>query len=280
MRVFVTGSRGFTGAYLVAELQRRGCEVIGYEGDVTDATALGRSLALAQPDRVVHLAAIAFIASDDVLGFYRVNQLGTLALLGVIEDIAPHASVLLASSANIYGTSTAGYLTEDSPPHPANHYAVSKWAMEMGANLFASRLKITIARPFNYTGVGQDDRFLIPKIVTHFKERARVIRLGNMDVQRDFGDVRSVVDAYASLCINPPAQPVVNICTGRVYSIRDILDMAGRITNHRIDAMVDPRFVRQDEVPILAGDPTLLRTILSDWRPREMEETLSWMLAE
>lgn len=278
MRIFVTGANGFTGRYLVAELQRRGHQVIAFEGDVTEGDVIRDALAAARPDRIIHLAAIAFIASDDFTAFYKVNQIGTLTLLAAVADIVPEAAILIASSANVYGISMGGYLNESTPPDPANHYAISKLAMELGARLWSDRLKITITRPFNYTGLGQGEMFLIPKIVAHFRSRAPVIRLGNMEVRRDFGDVRSVVDAYASLSIAPPPEPVVNICTGQVWSVHEILAMATRLTGHRIEGVVDPRFVRRNEVPVLAGDAGRLQKILPYWRSYTLEETLTWML--
>ncbi|GGB55538.1 GDP-mannose 4,6-dehydratase [Blastomonas aquatica] len=278
MRVLVTGADGFTGTYLVAELQSRGCEVFALSSDITDGAAVDSEIAQAVPDRVIHLAAIAFVGSNAVDPFYQVNQLGTYHLLDALARHAPHAHVLIASSANIYGNSTGGYLDEHTPPNPANHYAVSKWAMEVGAGMWADRLQMTIVRPFNYTGVGQEEQYLIPKIVAHFRRRDPVITLGNIDVSRDFGDVRSVVAAYAGLSAAPPMAPVVNVCTGKVWNIRQIIAMASRITGHNIEIATNPAFMRTNEVEILAGDASLLQSLLPDWRPHSLEDTLEWML--
>lgn len=279
MRVLVTGADGFTGTYLVAELLSRGHEVVPFASDITDAAAVDAEVAAVSPDRVIHLAAIAFVGTDAVDPFYQVNQLGTYHLLDGVARHAPHAHVLIASSANIYGNTTGGYLDESTPPNPANHYAMSKWAMELGARMWADRLHITIARPFNYTGVGQEEQYLIPKIVAHFRRREPVITLGNIDVSRDFGDVRSVVAAYCGLSLAPPAPQVVNVCTGRVWNIRQIIAIASRITGHDIEIATNPAFMRANEVEILAGDASLLQSLLPDWQPKSLEDTLEWMLA-
>lgn len=278
MRILVTGAEGFTGTYLVAELRSRGCEVISFASDITDVDAVDAEIARVQPDRVIHLAAIAFVGAAGIDPFYQVNQLGTFHLLEAVARHAPDAHVLIASSANIYGNSTGGFLDESTPPNPANHYAVSKWAMELGARFWADRVAMTMVRPFNYTGVGQEEQYLIPKIVGHFRRRESVITLGNIDVARDFGDVRSVVAAYCGLSLDPPAAPVVNVCSGRVFNIRQIVAMATELTGHEIEIATNPAFMRANEVEILAGDPSLLRQLLPDWEPKQLSETLEWML--
>lgn len=278
MRILVSGQAGFTGRYLTNALVARGHDVMNLDADVTRADTMLAAVAAARPDRVVHLAAKAFVHSDDFTSFYAVNQLGTFNLLQALATQFPGTPVLLASTANIYGNAASGYLTEDTPPDPVSHYAMSKWAMEMGARFWTDKLPITIVRPFNYTGVGQDERYLIPKIVAHFQRREPTIELGNLDVQRDFGDVRSVCDAYCKLIENGNGGLTVNICSGAHYSIRNILTMASEITGHTLDVYVNPAFVRSNEVALLAGKPDRLQAVLPSWQPRPMKDTLAWML--
>lgn len=281
MRVLITGLKGFTGRYLRDELLEHGHEVVGLQADLTDAAALAAEVKQVQPDRVAHLAGIAFVGHGEANDFYRVNLMGTRNLLAALAGCGkPPACVLLASSANVYGNSTAGVLREDAPLNPANDYAVSKLAMEHMARLWLDRLPIVIARPFNYTGVGQSESFLLPKIVAHFKRRAEEIELGNLDVWRDFSDVRAVVQAYRRLLEVSPAGETVNICSGRTHSLREVLALCERLTGYSMSVRVNPALVRANEVRSLCGDPSRLRALIGDWDTPPLRETLGWMLGE
>ena len=290
-RVLVTGLHGFTGRYLQAELQAHGFEVcgLGAQVDLCDHAAVQQAVAQVQPHAVVHLAAIAFVghggsaagADDSADAFYRTNLIGTRHLLAALADLPePPRSVLLASSANIYGNATAGQLDETTPPQPANDYAVSKLAMEHMARLWQHALPITLARPFNYTGVGQSAQFLLPKIVDHYQRRASTLELGNLDVWRDFSDVRAVVQAYRRLLQTPVAAgQTVNICSGETHSLRDVLAIAEAISGHQLQVQVNPAFVRASEVKTLSGNPARLRALIGDdWHSPPLQDTLRWML--
>lgn len=297
-RVLVTGLGGFTGRYVQAALQQRGWQVWGLgaqpapadlglppqhylQADLLDSAALAQAVAQARPQAVIHLAAIAFVGHGDADAFYRVNLLGTRHLLAALAALPqPPARVLLASSANVYGNQTEGLLDEATPPQPANDYAVSKLAMEHMARLWATQLPLTIVRPFNYTGVGQSADFLLPKIVAHFKRRAERIELGNLDVWRDFSDVRAVADAYCRLLDAPTAVgATVNVCSGHSHSLREVIAMAEHITGHQLPVQVNPAFVRANEVKTLLGNPARLHALIGDdWVNPPLHDTLRWML--
>ncbi len=290
--VLVTGIHGFTGRYMQAELSSAGYCVVGLgsnpstdanyqQADLLDPGSLKQVLRDIQPDLVVHLAAVAFVGHDDANAFYQVNLLGTRNLLEAITSMGKTPDcILLASSANIYGNASEGLLNETTPPAPANDYAVSKLAMEYMASLYRNKLPIVITRPFNYTGVGQANDFLIPKIVGHFIAKAPVIELGNLDVWRDFGDVRSVVQTYRSLLETPAARgQTINVCTGQTHSLREIIDLCTQITGHSMQVQVNPSFVRANEVKILCGNNTRLQSLVGKQAFKPLHDTLQWMLS-
>jgi GDP-6-deoxy-D-talose 4-dehydrogenase len=290
-RILITGSTGFTGRYVAAELAAHGWEVWGtgqraaageryLAAALADVDALKRVIDRVEPHVVIHLAAVAFVGHGDPLAFYQTNLLGTRNLLVALASAsAPPSCVVLASSANVYGNSAAGVLDEDAPLNPANDYAVSKLAMEYMARLWQDELPIVLVRPFNYTGAGQAESYLLPKIVAHFRRRADVMELGNLDIHRDFSDVRAVAEAYRRLVEAAPRGATVNIASGRIHSLREVLEMAERITGHHVEIKVNPALVRSNEVKVLAGNPGKLRSLIGPWDTPPLEATLRWMLS-
>jgi nucleoside-diphosphate-sugar epimerase len=289
-RALITGLRGFTGHYMARELAAAGYHVHGtvlpgketgpdmFPVDLNDRTALAAAVAQARPDVVIHLAAIAFVAHNDAEQMYRVNVVGTRNLLEALAQ-GPHkpSCVLLASSANIYGNAAVPVIDESVAPAPANDYAVSKLAMEYMARLWMDKLPIVIARPFNYTGVGQSENFLLPKIVSHFRKGARRIELGNLAVARDFSDVRTVAKSYRRLLAAAPAGEVFNICSGRSHSLESVIDMMNDIAGYRIDVHVNPAFVRANEVRTLSGNNAKLASTIGAIESVPLVDTLRWM---
>jgi GDP-6-deoxy-D-talose 4-dehydrogenase len=279
MRILITGLDGFTGPYVQSEMEAHGHIVTGLNSNLTNADAVAAEIKLKSPEAVVHLAGITFINNANANAFYDVNLIGTRNLLAALAKHAPKVqSILLASSASVYGNNSGGILSEENVPDPANDYAVSKLAMEKMANLWNEQLPIFILRLFNYTGVNQDIRFLIPKIVSHFQENKPVIKLGNLDVWREFGDVRGIANIYRKLLENPPIGQTLNICTGQAYSLREAVALCEKITGHHIEIQCDPKFIRDNEVRTLTGDNTRLKNLIGEFQLNNLEDTLRWML--
>ena len=292
-RTLVTGANGFTGAWLISNLLASGhavTETVAGQStpetpsrrwlDITSPEECRRVIDEVRPDYIVHLAAISFVAHNDPLDFYRVNVLGTLNLLQACADVGhTPRKVLVASSANVYGNVSSEAIDESFPVAPVNHYAASKASMESLVRTWFDRLPLLIVRPFNYTGRGQTANFLVPKIVEHFARREPEISLGNIDVARDFSDVRYVVRAYEALLDSGAVGETVNVCTGQPYTLREILAMASEITGHELQIQVNPAFVRQTDVKMLAGSPAKLRKLVPEVEAIGFRDTLQWMLA-
>jgi nucleoside-diphosphate-sugar epimerase len=184
---------------------------------------------------------------------------------------------LLASTANVYGNAAVEVIDEDVDIKPANDYAVSKLAMEQASRLWMDRLPIFFVRPFNYTGVGQSEDYVLPKIVGHYARHEARISLGNLNVSRDFSDVRDVVAAYAKLLEAAPAGETFNICSGRSHSLGEVLEMLARIAGYKIDVFVDPRFLRRNEIARLVGSNRKLRRVIGQVPATPIDRTLEWM---
>lgn len=297
-RTLVTGASGFTGRYLVQALAAAGHEVhalvqdadgmdrqsdVWIHGcDLTDAAACRQVVDRVKPDLVAHLAAVAFVAHADPFEMYRTNILGTRNLLAALADgPARPSAILVSSSANIYGNRSEGVLDERSPVQPANDYGVTKGAAEMLCGVYADALPLIVTRPFNYTGVGQSPRFLIPKIVDHARRQAWDIQLGNIAIARDFSDVRTVVDAYCRLLAEPRSVGgTFQICSGRAVSLEQILTMVEQLSGHDFTVTVNPDLVRAQEVVSLCGTPAHIESVIGPLRHIPLAETLEWMLRQ
>jgi GDP-6-deoxy-D-talose 4-dehydrogenase len=280
----LTGASGFTGRYLAAALSLRGYHVARMDSsgvqpcDLTDRKRVAEFVATESPDVVVHLAAVSFVAHDKVDDFYRVNVIGTLNLLESLAKLERVPKrIIVASSGHVYGTPDVEVLDESLCPAPINHYACSKLAMEYLVRTWYERLPILITRPFNYTGPGQADHFLVPKIVKHFKKRAPFIELGNLHVSRDYSDVEDVVAIYLALLEGDARSEVVNICSGRAIALLDIISMMRDISGHDIEVKVNPEFVRKNEVPRLLGSTAKLQSLADIPPARPFHETLERM---
>jgi nucleoside-diphosphate-sugar epimerase len=262
--ILITGAKGFTGLYLKDAAQKSGLKVVELASNLNDVEALEKEVLAAKPDLVAHLAGISFVASKDHEAFYRVHALGTSNLLQALAKLqSVPKKILLASSATVYGNSTNPLSIEDQTLTPIDHYATSKVAMEEMAKTFFNRLPIVIARPFNYTGVGQKGNFLIPKLVDHFAKQKPFIELGNLNIEREFNDVNMICDAYLKLLDLGKEKEIYNVCSGQARSLQFVMDLLKQITGHNIEIRVNPDFVRASEVHRMVGNPEKLNKLLT-----------------
>jgi GDP-4-dehydro-6-deoxy-D-mannose reductase len=288
MKVLVTGARGFVGGRLVPRLEREGASVIGIdrEVDVSQPEAIADRLASVRPDAVVHLAAVSSVphSRDEPDLTYRVNFLGTRAVLGAAQRLAPSARVLFISTGEVYGPMSADAppASELSPLRPASPYAVTKAAADLLAGFFAKTgLHVIRVRPFNHTGPGQRDEFVASSFARQIAEieaglRPPRLAVGNLDSVRDFLDVDDVIEAYWRL-LDPSVPPgVYNVATAGGVTIRDILDTL--LSQAKVTPTVEVDRTRYRPTDAMRGDANRIRES-TGWEPRiELRDTLRGLL--
>ncbi len=310
-RILVTGATGFVGRHLMPRLRRAfpGATLIAAERqeasrcavadqnllmDLTDPASLEALVADARPDALVHLAAQASVgaAFADPTGTWQANLLGTLSLASAVMRLAPEATFLFASSAEVYGLSFRDIptpLDEQAPMRPANPYAASKAACDIALGEMALRgLRCLRLRPSNHTGTGQSDSFVVPAFARQIArieagQQEPVMRVGALDRWRDFLDVGDVCDAYALALKAAPsleAGAVFNLASGTPRRVGDMLDALLSRSTARIEVVEDAARLRPTDVIRVASDASQARAHLH-WEPViRWDDTLDAVLAD
>jgi GDP-4-dehydro-6-deoxy-D-mannose reductase len=296
VRVLITGATGFVGRWLADELRSANHEVIeappSSKLDLSKPDAATDLVARSRPDAVAHLAAIssAAEAARNPARAITVNAGATTLLVDAIRRRGA-IPTLVTSSSEVYAAPAPANLplTEDAPVHPDRPYGRSKLEQEHAA-LSASdgQVPILITRAFNHTGPGQRRGFVAPAFASRVLSArasgdARV-RVGNIDVRRDFTDVRDVVRAYRLLLEHVFSERssdplIVNVASGRATSIGELLRLIGVAAAFEPEIVVDPALVREDEPEDIVGDPSRLRA-LTGWEPEiPLERTVADLVA-
>jgi len=281
-KVWLIGADSFTGKYLYPLLEQNTYQVDSTAVDISNKAEVEAAILNIKPDYIINLAGISFVPDGQDESIYAVNTFGPQYILDACLKLKKSPKrIILASSSTIYGAKGNERLGEHSSANPTNHYACSKWAMEQIAATYAGRLNITITRPFNYTGIGQDTKFLVPKIVTHFKRKAATIKLGNIDIWRDFSDVRWVAKTYMRLLsVGTEGLHIINVCSGKLVSIREIITCLEGLSGHSIQVELGAEFVRPVDIRKQCGDNTALYQLLGkEGAPPDIGTTLGWMLS-
>jgi nucleoside-diphosphate-sugar epimerase len=265
MNVLVTGSTGFTGPYLLKELKQRGHNVVSLKSNLLNPSDIEDEVKKINPDHVFHLGGLSHLTSNQPDELYKVNTVGSLNLLKALNVYCKNTkSIFLASTAYVYGP-TEGKISENSPLLPDSHYAMSKLSMEYLCKANSDRIKVIVFRPFNYTGCGQNMKFLIPKIIKLFKEKQNPIELGNLNVEREFNDVLWFVSVIVSLLEIPNTEGTFNICTGISYKLTKILEILETISDHKPLIKIKSDLVREGEKMKICGDPKKLFNHLNSY---------------
>ena len=312
MRVLITGVSGFVGLHLAEYLvaNHPGLELYGLrrwrsaapapaapgpavqfvDGDLLDAPSLVRAMQASRPEAIVHLAASSSVASswDTPSEMLQVNVLGTLNLLEAARQLDLDAPLVLACSAEAYGLVGERELPiqEEQPFRPVSPYAVSKAAADMlGFQYFqAFHLRTVRLRLFNHCGPRQSHRFVVASFARQIAMieaglRPPRIRVGNLEVRRDFVDVRDAVRAYWSAATKGEPGQAYNVASGEAHSLREVLDRLLALSDAVVEVAFEPARLRPADIPVLTGDASRFR-VATGWRPEiPLERTLADTLA-
>lgn len=311
-RTTITGADGFVGQWLVQALLVRGDDVTGLiradtpalttlsrdaaagvrwqRFDLGDADGLKKIIHTANPDEVFHLAAQSSVPESLSAPAQTIetNLLGTLNVLEACRASAADARLLFAGSADAYGPKPpdAMPLREEAPLEPRNPYAASKAAAEVMVRQYARSgwCDAVVTRSFNHAGPGQSPKFAIAAFARQVADvqhnrQAPPIRVGALQPERDFTDVRDVVRAYALLLERGASGTVYNVCSGRAYSMQRVLDDLMALAGIVAEVVVDQSLFRPVETPRLIGDASRLQRD-TGWQPEiGFERTLRDLLA-
>ncbi len=312
MKIFITGATGFVGSHLIDYLLRTD-EVMIYATrrhrsnidnvghlmelervkwltmDITDSHSVLRLLQECKPDLCFHLCAQSFVpaswnAPQETM---MTNVIGTINLLEGIKTMCPETRIQIAGSSEEYGMVREDELpiSESNPLRPLSPYGVSKVAEDLlGYQYFMSYgLKIVRTRGFNHTGPRRGQMFICSNFARQIIEiekgkRENLINVGNLDAKRDFTDVRDMVEAYWLSLAKGKIGEVYNICSGKCFSMREVLDMLVEISGVKVTIEPDPERLRPSDVPILLGDSSKFHEE-TGWKPKiPFEKTLEDIL--
>jgi len=298
MSVLVTGADGFVGRHLVRTLLAGGRDVVAaigpggrppedWTGPDLDGQVRTRLLDLSDPasigaaaddasEAVIHLAALSSgsAAQRDPGRAWQINAGGTAQLCGALSRRpAPfRGTVLVVSSAEVYGIAEPRPRSETDPVAPCSPYAATKAASEIAALETWRRtgLRVVVVRPFPHTGPGQSPQFVVPALLERLRAarlaKASTVQAGNLSPVRDFLDVRDVVRAYLALLTDGEPGEAYNVARGAGLSLREIFDQLCQLVGVEAKPIVDPALLRQADIPHLVGDASKLRNRCG-WTP-------------
>ncbi len=293
MKAFVTGASGFIGSHLVDFLLARGDSVIAFDrrppvqpvtfisGDMMDTESLCDAVKRTSPDVLFHLAAQSLTGDSwaDPAGTFHANVNGTINVLEAVKEFAPKATVVFVSSSGVYAQpADARPLREDDAMGPSTPYGISKMAADQAARLFAVRwnLRVIVARPFFWIGprkIGDVTSDWCRRVVAMERGQTGEMVVGNVDVVRDFIDVRDGVAAFVLLAERGESGLAYNIGSGVGTSLRDVLAALSEISRVPLKWRVAPALVRPVDEPVRVADVSRLRAL--GWTPqRDVRATL------
>ena len=289
-RVLIFGAGGFVGSYLCKEFLNNGYKVSGtdkgegsalpsevdfYRTDLMQANEVEKLIGQIQPDIIVNLAAISSVGASWNMPqtTMAINVIGALNIMEVARKSEQKPRILFVGSSEEYVISE-NPLDENTRLNANNPYGISKVTQEQFAKLYREQygLKIYCVRPFNHTGIGQRDSFVLPSFCKQVAEidksgKDGKIQVGNLKVKRDFSHVKDVVRAYRMIVESDNCNQIYNVGSGNAYSLEDMLTYILGLSNQHIEIEVDQNRIRPTDQPVICCDRSLIGKELG-WEPQ------------
>ncbi len=286
-KVLIFGIGGFVGAYLAQELQTHGYEVHGSDlhskrignisviaADLLNTGSVETVIQDIEPDVIINLAAISSVGQSWGVPqtTMQVNVIGALNILEAARKQQTKPKIMFIGSSEEYIVSDKP-INENTPLNANNPYGISKITQERFAALYRGQygLKVYCVRPFNHTGVGQRDSFVLPSFCKQVAEieksgRPGVIKVGNLAVRRDFSHVKDIVRAYRMILESKDDTQIYNVGSGKAYGLDELLDFITNLSGQKITVKIDPALVRPVDTPVICCDYSKIKRELG-WEP-------------
>lgn len=288
-KVLIFGIGGFVGHYLAVEFHNAGYEVYGSDkvktssvqdyvvfdvAELLDAESISALIQKVAPNMIINLAAISSVGASWGIPqtTMMVNVVGALNIMEAAKNCVTSPKVMFIGSSEEYVTIDKP-ISEQTELDASNPYGISKVTQERFAKLYRDRygMKIYCVRPFNHTGVGQRDSFVLPSFCKQVAEieksgKPGVIKVGNLTVQRDFSHVKDIVRAYRLIIESDNCEVVYNVGSGRAYPLDEMLNYIVGLSSQKIDVEVDSERFRPSDQPIICCDHSLITEELG-WKP-------------
>lgn len=282
LKVLIFGICGFVGRYLASEFHNNGYVVFGcdkdisswndnavevFESDIIDFNSVCSAINKVKPDCIVNLAAISSVSLswNAPQQTIDINVIGSLNILEGCRLYSTVTKIMFIGSSEEYEASDYP-IDEDAPLNANNPYGISKITQERFASLYRDRygMKVYCVRPFNHTGVGQKDSFVIPSFCKQVAEieksgKPGTIKVGNLVIRRDFSHVKDVVRAYRMIIEKADCREIYNVGSGKAYSLEDILNYIISLSSQKIGIEIDPNRFRPVDTPIICCDNSKIK---------------------
>ncbi len=291
-RILITGAEGFVAHYLIEELKNdyniygtyfleKELDIENEFLDITNRESVDNLIKKINPDIICHLAAQSSggVSLKNPYLTYSVNVLGTLNIFESVKNFNKKIKIFIPSSADVYGKPKYLPVDEKHPLYANNPYSSSKIIIENIAKQYIDHfnLNIILTRSFNHTGVYQDSRFFIPSVIEQIKKAKNddTIYVGNINIKRDFLDVRDVVKAYKQLF--EIERGTFNVASGKSIELKKIIEHIIKISNKNIKIQISQDKIRKNEVQEIYGSYELINKTIA-WKPKiNILHTLEWM---